>query len=142
MLPLPIPRAEQSASRGCHIARYLKKVVLPDLQQRGELSKVHAKETLSEEAIEKLKSHMTTKSSRKQATLPSHVEYWRWQIAAPRPQPQPLAEKKPYGAEVGVGEDWGHLNKRRQRAREEKVARDVEWLRELERAREQALASS
>ncbi|RPD65243.1 hypothetical protein L226DRAFT_480194 [Lentinus tigrinus ALCF2SS1-7] len=122
--------------------RYLKKVVLPDLQQRGELDKVHAKEQLSEEAIDKLKSHMTTKSSRKHATLPSHVEYWRWQIATPKPQPQPVVEKKPFGTEVGVGENWAHLNKRRQRAREEKVSRDVDWLKELALARKQATASS
>ncbi|KAI0718367.1 hypothetical protein C8T65DRAFT_638746 [Cerioporus squamosus] len=123
--------------------RYLKKVVLPDLQQRGELDKVHTKEQLSEEALEKLKSHMTTKSSRKNAgALPTNVEYWKWQLKAPQPAPQPVVERKPFGTEVGVGEDWSHLNRRRQRAREEKVARDVEWMRELGRARRQAVADS
>jgi hypothetical protein len=34
-----------------------------------------------------------------------------------------------FGAEVGVGEDWDHLNRRRRRAREEKVERDVRWMR-------------
>jgi hypothetical protein len=40
-----------------------------------------------------------------------------------------------FGAEVGVGEDWGHLNKRRRRAREEKVQRDVKWMRKVQRVR-------
>lgn len=40
-----------------------------------------------------------------------------------------------FGAEVGVGEDWSHLNKRRQRAREGKVARDVTWLKDLQKIR-------
>jgi len=39
------------------------------------------------------------------------------------------------GAEVGVGEDWGHLNKRRRRAREEKVKKDVKWMNKVSKAR-------
>jgi hypothetical protein len=44
-------------------------------------------------------------------------------------------EEEVFGTEVGVGEDWGHLNKRRRRAREGKVARDVKWLEKVQRAR-------
>ena len=46
-----------------------------------------------------------------------------------------VGEEEAFGAEVGVGEDWSHLNKRRQRAREEKVARDVKWMKKVQRAR-------
>jgi hypothetical protein len=48
-----------------------------------------------------------------------------------------------FGWEVGVGEDWSHLNKRlgRRRAREEKVARDVKWLEKLQSARRLSVAS-
>ena len=45
---------------------------------------------------------------------------------------------KVFGEPVGAGEDWGHLNRRRRRVREEKVARDVKWMRKVERAREDA----
>ncbi|RDX40804.1 hypothetical protein OH76DRAFT_1412688 [Lentinus brumalis] len=123
--------------------RYLKKVVLPDLQQRGELDKVHTKEQLSEEALEKIKSQMTTKSSRKSAgAVSTTVEHWKWQLKEAQPAPPSVVQRKPFGTEVGVGEDWSHLNKRRQRAREEKVERDVAWMRELGRARRQATAAS
>jgi hypothetical protein len=44
-------------------------------------------------------------------------------------------DEEVFGAEVGVGEDWSHLNKRRRRAREEKVSRDVKWIRKLQKAR-------
>jgi hypothetical protein len=50
-------------------------------------------------------------------------------------------DEEVFGAEVGVGEDWSHLNKRRRRAREEKVARDVQWIEKLQRARATATAS-
>jgi hypothetical protein len=40
-----------------------------------------------------------------------------------------------FGAEVGVGKDWSHLNRRRRRVREEKVARDVKWMRKVQSAR-------
>lgn len=40
-----------------------------------------------------------------------------------------------FGAEVGVGEDWGHLNRRRRGTRGEKVQRDVKWMRKVQRVR-------
>ena len=57
----------------------------------------------------------------------------------PRPKPQPQPEPELFGKAVGAGEDWGHLNRRRQRAREEKMAQDVKWLQALERARAQGV---
>lgn len=44
-------------------------------------------------------------------------------------------EEDPFGREVGAGEDWSHLNKRRQAMREKKVANDVRWMQQLERAK-------
>jgi len=44
-------------------------------------------------------------------------------------------DEEVFGGEVGVGEDWSHLNKRRRRARDEKVARDVKWMEKLQTAR-------
>ena len=59
---------------------------------------------------------------------------WVWQrriVNVPNP-PRPKAV---YGTEVGVGEDFSHLNKRRQRSREASIQRDVEWAREVDQAR-------
>lgn len=41
-------------------------------------------------------------------------------------------------AAVGVGEDWGHLNKRRQRARKMKVDRDLRRMLEVQGRQEKA----
>ncbi|KAI0746544.1 hypothetical protein C8Q80DRAFT_1054361, partial [Daedaleopsis nitida] len=119
--------------------RYLKKVVLPDLQNTGEVEKVHQKLVHSEEEIEKLRAAaQAKKGKRKSMPVSTHAESWKWQLKAPAPEVPAPVEEPVFGAEVGVGEDWSHLNKRRQRAREEKVASDVQWLKELEAARREA----
>lgn len=56
--------------------------------------------------------------------------------------PKPKKEPKVFGTEVGVGEDWSHLNKRRQRAREGKVTRDVVWMKDVETLRKSHAALS
>ncbi|KAI0634968.1 hypothetical protein C8Q77DRAFT_665799 [Trametes polyzona] len=119
-------------------ARYLKKVVLPSLKSEGKIQQVHTKQVLTPEELETLKANMG-KNSRKAATLPSRVDLWRWQLKEDKPAPQ-WEEKPVFGAEVGVGADWSHLNKRRQRARQESVGRDVAWLKDLRRAREEEAA--
>ena len=121
--------------------RYLKKVVLPDLEQEGVVEKVHTKEPLSEEELERMRANLAKSRKTKPVALSSHVAYWRWQLRQARDEEPPKEEKRRFGTEVGVGEDWSHLNKRRQRAREEKVARDVAWLKELEAARREGMSS-
>ncbi|KAI0367188.1 hypothetical protein BV20DRAFT_970833 [Pilatotrama ljubarskyi] len=121
--------------------RYLKKVVLPDLAHIGKVERVHTKQVLTPEQLDTLKKNMGN-TSRKGTTLSQNAELWVWRIRnaePPAPAPEPT---KPFGAEVGVGADFSHLNKRRQRAREEKIERDVEWLKELKQAREEALRES
>lgn len=79
-----------------------------------------------------------SKSARKakESSLPTTGDVWLWRLRERPPPPlEPKKAKPVFGAEVGVGEDWSHLNKRRQRAREEKVARDVTWLRDLGKIR-------
>lgn len=56
--------------------------------------------------------------------------------------PKPKKEYKVFGTEVGVGEDWSHLNKRRRRAREGKVERDVAWLKDLQVLRKTQAATA
>ena len=73
--------------------------------------------------------------------MPTTTDVWLWRTRTrPSPPPEPKKEKPVFGVEVGVGEDWSHLNKRRQRARGEKVARDVTWLRDLEKIRRERVA--
>jgi len=102
-----------------------------------EIEKIHAARTLSDEEIQHRLATMS-KSARKAKgdSLPTKTDIWLWR-AKERPPPPPAPKKgKPlFGAEVGVGEDWSHLNKRRQRAREGKVARDVTWLKDLQKIR-------
>lgn len=62
------------------------------------------------------------------------VHEWSWKPKVVQVQNPP--KKKPvYGLDVGVDEDFSHLSKRRQRTRAESIARDVEWLHELDKAR-------
>jgi hypothetical protein len=73
------------------------------------------------------------------AALSQSVSTWMWELED-KPKESTLegtkkVEVEVFGAEVGVGEDWGHLNKRRRRAREEKVAKDVKWIEKLKGAR-------
>jgi hypothetical protein len=75
------------------------------------------------------------------------VSTWMWQLVD-KPSKESSLEgtkkdevEETFGAEVGVGEDWSHLNKRRRRVREEKVARDVKWLEKLQSARRLSVAS-
>jgi hypothetical protein len=72
------------------------------------------------------------------------VDTWLWQR---RTQPRPPTKWEiiksqdkgtPFGADVGVGEDWGHLNKRRQRARVGKVRRNVQFMKEVQRVKAEA----
>ncbi|KAH9855634.1 hypothetical protein C2E23DRAFT_724384 [Lenzites betulinus] len=120
--------------------RYLKRAVLPALEQMGKVEKVHTKQDLTEEERDVLKANMGTNSKRA-ATLPKHVELWRWQVKEEKPA-RVVEEKPVFGKEVGVDADWSHLNRRRLRAREEKVRRDVQWLRELARARQDESVSA
>jgi hypothetical protein len=98
-----------------------------------EVEKFHTVRTLSEEEIKHRLATMSKSARKAKAdSLPVTTGVWLWRARErPSPPPAPKQEKLVFGAEVGVGEDWLHLNKRRQRAREEKVARDVTWLKEL-----------
>ncbi|KAI9058049.1 hypothetical protein FKP32DRAFT_1297224 [Trametes sanguinea] len=120
--------------------RYLKKVVLPELAGANKVERVHAKVKLTPEELAELRAKMGP-TSKKAATLPPNAELWRWQLKQKEDAPPALEQKAMFGREVGVGADWSHLNRRRQQAREEKVKRDVQWLKELDRARQDGAAS-
>ncbi|KAI0314407.1 hypothetical protein OF83DRAFT_452638 [Amylostereum chailletii] len=126
---------------------YLKHIVLPELVKRKEIELVHTQRTLTQEEINARMASMTKAQRARAGTLSATISSWVWQ--ARDYQPQPVVQKEEvvtFGTEVGVGEDWGHLNRRRRRARETKVKRDVKWMRKLIRAKdstaEEATASS
>ncbi|KAF9648370.1 hypothetical protein BDM02DRAFT_2293867 [Thelephora ganbajun] len=127
----PAPPHPENAIRS---VRYLKTIVLPHMRDKiQEIEKFHAVRTLSDEEIQHRLATMS-KSARKAKgdSLPTTTDVWLWKARErPSPPPEPKREKPAFGIEVGVGGDWSHLNKRRQRARVEKVARDVTWLKDL-----------
>lgn len=98
-----------------------------------EVEKFHNVRTLSDEEIQRRLATMSKSARKAKSNLSSTtIDTWLWRLKArPRPPSQPKEKEPVFGVEVGVGEDRSHLNKRRQRAREEKVARDVTWLKDL-----------
>ena len=128
------------SSRGQYlpVCSYLKHVVLPELLRQERVKKVHAVRKLTQEEIDHRLS-LLSKSAREKSQISTTTDVWMWVKDTPRPKPQPQPEPELFGKAVGAGEDWGHLNRRRQRAREEKIAQDVKWLQALERARAQGV---
>ena len=102
---------------------------------------MHYREPLTAEEAAELAAKTVDSPSKGQPQQkkppPTHRSVWRWEIPVRK---VPAEKKEIFGKEVGVGEDWSHLNKRRQRKREEKVERDVAWLKELEEARKEVMA--
>ncbi|KAL1743988.1 hypothetical protein HDZ31DRAFT_83029 [Schizophyllum fasciatum] len=79
-------------------------------------------------------SKSASATSTEAAPAATHTVYaWRWVQPLPRdPPPAPAPPKKPFGWQVGVGEDRSHLNRRRQRARGPKIrAAVMEWKTEV-----------
>ncbi|KAG1871388.1 hypothetical protein F4604DRAFT_1769337 [Suillus subluteus] len=130
--------------------QYLKRVVLPDLVTSKGVEKFCTKRTLSQADIDHRLQTVTKAARKEQAVLlaaPRNTWLWRMTTPAPPPKPLPastLSKSELLGlprltaADVGVGEDWGHLNKRRRRARKEKVERDLKWMWTLQAAKREA----
>lgn len=112
---------------------FLKKSVLPILEGNKELEVVRTTRipfnpASVQRASVKRKNKQQETSKAAFAAAPAPVTVWVWKTVdkskiPPPPVTKPLS--KVFGTEVGVGEDWSHLSKRRQRARIGKVRRDV-----------------
>jgi len=115
---------------------------LEDLVRTRDIKKIHIKRVLSPAEIEQRMATMSKAQAKKTsaAALSHPVSTWMWELMDKSKESSVEDTKKDrdevFGTEVGVGEDWSHLNKRRQRAREEKVMRDVKWMKKLQSARE------
>src|SRR5262245_3007580 len=88
--------------------RYLKKRVLPALEGQLVIKKIHTKRTLTPAEIEQ-RMQTTSKKTRKkrqEASPGMPVDAWLWQLRTGQlPKKQKTPETKPFGWEVGVGED-------------------------------------
>lgn len=128
---------------------YLKQAILPVLEGKNEVKLFRI---LREHVINQphSKDTNTGKGKKKSQAAPpppetrvKHAYVWklvdRKRLAIQTAGRIKIKPKKPaFGVEVGVGEDWSHLNKRRQRARMGKVARDVQKMVELRKLRRKA----
>lgn len=120
---------------------------MEDLVRTRHVKKVHIKRELSPTEVEQRMATMSKAHAKKTsaaALSQKPVSTWVWQLVD-RPKKSHVNSTKEkdeevFGAEVGVGEDWSHLNKRRRRAREEKVARDVKWIEKVQKARISSLS--
>ncbi|KAF8651618.1 hypothetical protein AX16_004659 [Volvariella volvacea WC 439] len=129
--------------------KFLKHSILPVLEGNKEIKTVRITRPLnapapaststpaqasSTSAKGKAKTAQGNTTSAK-AAAPSSVTVWAWKpidkstLSAP-PKPKPF--KEPFGKDVGVGEDWSHLNRRRQHSRMDKLRRDVWLMKELQ----------
>jgi hypothetical protein len=105
---------------------------------------VHIKRVLTPAEVEHRMSTMSKAQLKKTSVeaLSQPVSTWMWQPVDKSTLPvrpsKDEAAKVAFGTEVGVGGDWSHLNRRRRRVREEKVARDVNWMRKVQKARDVA----
>ncbi|KAH9000926.1 hypothetical protein EDB86DRAFT_2903987 [Lactarius hatsudake] len=121
---------------------FLKRTILENLVRTRDVKKVHIKRVLTAAEVEHRMSTMSKAQLKKTSVeaLSQPVSTWMWQPVDKSATPVRVSKDEDaevaFGAEVGVGEDWGHLNKRRRRVREEKVARDVKWMRKVQKARE------
>ena len=115
---------------------YLKKTVLPALAHERWIEKVHTTREMAPEELAVRDSVLSGKTLRKaQGNNITHEWVWQRRIFE---KPNPPRKKVVYGTEVGVEEDFSHLNRRRQRSREASIQRDVKWMHELDDARIQA----
>ncbi|KIJ51283.1 hypothetical protein M422DRAFT_26696 [Sphaerobolus stellatus SS14] len=121
--------------------KYLRSIILPDLQKKHLATKVHAPREPTPQELEIKKQKKTKKSAVKVViNRKGLVDEWRWTLDQPKTQKEIIhdvlrIEKAKEGQErwkkkklekakkVAFLEEWGHLNVRRQRARPKKLAR-------------------
>ena len=102
-----------------------------------DVRRVYMQRELTPEELQARKRTLK-QGARKQSEFTAAHGVWRYECRNRPALPKPK-EERVFGQEVGVGADWSHLNRRRQRSRILSVVRDVRWLRKLEKAREEAV---
>ncbi|KAF9450194.1 hypothetical protein P691DRAFT_701661 [Macrolepiota fuliginosa MF-IS2] len=127
---------------------FLKRSILPVLQGSKEITKAVAnREATTPIPLRGKKGKILARggaqgTAHASPSSPVIIKAWVWKPFDPadaKPKTQPIVTAA-FGTSVGVGEDWSHLNKRRQGSREEKVQRDVAAMKQLQ-ARERRAAT-
>ncbi|KZP08294.1 hypothetical protein FIBSPDRAFT_1052507 [Athelia psychrophila] len=109
---------------------FLKRSIMPVLLELNEVEKVHVRH--------KVRSPIpNVPEAADAAPLPRvEVSSWPWQIKQLKaPKPKEIFEPASIAAALGKDADWGHLNKRRRRRREEKINVSLKWANDLNKIR-------
>ncbi|XP_006463738.1 hypothetical protein AGABI2DRAFT_179993 [Agaricus bisporus var. bisporus H97] len=131
---------------------FLKAHVMPVLLEQQEVHKVVVDRQITEPIFAKGKKGKISKTPTKPTAgaspaNPITIKAWVWMPKLLQPPPKKTKEEiqeeadEPFGAAVGVGDDFSHLSKRRQARREEKIMRDLKTMRRLQAQKEQRQSS-
>ncbi|KAF9482720.1 hypothetical protein BDN70DRAFT_874741 [Pholiota conissans] len=108
--------------------RFLKAEILASMKASSEIGTFRQPKAAARLAAEEA-SATTEKEKKKLAA--SQMEFV-WKPLPPKQAPPPPQKKEVFGVEVGVGADYSHLNKRRQRARVEKISLAVQKMKDIQ----------
>ncbi|KAF8578486.1 hypothetical protein K439DRAFT_1663709 [Ramaria rubella] len=157
--PVPEPVQPPHPDHPIRSLKYLKSIILGELTQRNQVSKVHSmREPTPEELAQKGRR---LKGKKKQASntpmaiinVKGMVDQWGWVLKTPEDlefqkeerlriqkavegQKQLDPEKLKEEAQKKFAAEWEHLNVRRRRARAGKLEREEKWARLLEGERQ------
>ncbi|KIY47318.1 hypothetical protein FISHEDRAFT_59739 [Fistulina hepatica ATCC 64428] len=115
---------------------FLKRSVMPILRSRF-LVKMACVERKDIPAVQTEKAKKQSTQKRKDANVQVDGKVWVWKYIGQRPPtlPVPALPRLRFGHEVGVGEDFSHLSRRRGRSRVAKVSRALETMKTLRATR-------
>lgn len=136
------------------LCSFLKKEILPWLEGQKELSKGRIEREVTVLNVSRGETTKKTKGKQPQATNEEAGErgattkelVWVWKVLDKSQEAQQARSEpdpRPFGWEVGVGEDLSHLNKRRQIERKREIRRDLHTMKVqagIERFRERSQA--
>ncbi|KAG6855873.1 hypothetical protein H0H87_009827 [Tephrocybe sp. NHM501043] len=149
-IPSPVPPNPEHPVRS---KAFLKRSILPFLEGTQELQKARIERIVDKAEIFRIdkKGRKMPKYLGTQGEGTSMEKVWVWMPTATsssktQPPPQSMTEPpKPFGSEVGVGEDLSHLSKRRQRMRKRDILREAHMMKVMEgikRQRERSAAGA
>ena len=121
----------------------MKHFILPALVNLREIEKFHTRRRLLQDEVDMKLRSMTPKMRLRKgpALLAADFLVFPWRLR------QPKTPKMPKEANVdskilevlGKNADWGHLNKRRQKTRLEKIEKDIRWAKKVQNSRMQGV---
>jgi hypothetical protein len=121
----------------------MKHFILPALVNLREIEKFHIKRKLNQEEIDAKLSSMTPETRLRKGPALSTVilPVFPWRIRQPKMPKTPKAnlDSKILEEVLGKNADWGHLNKRRQETRLEKIESDIQWAKKVQESRMQGV---